>query len=196
MTDPDPDVRTRAVDAAKAVLDRALKLYSPPRHNVEEALDAAAAVYDADHDATVKRLMDESLLLGMTVGPDGLTLKATMARELAMRLVGAAKQFLDENPGAENYIEQEVVDRDSGDRYVVIFVKPGGRSPHELRRAAEARLVRQQLEVEAWLERHRDQWLDGGERTGSWWVVDGLLDDLREHVATGVPLSRPTKTER
>lgn len=38
------DVRERAVDAAMAVFQQALKLYAPHRHNVEDALDAAFAV--------------------------------------------------------------------------------------------------------------------------------------------------------
>lgn len=39
------DVRGRALDAAQATFDRALKLVSPPRHTIAEAFDAAAAVY-------------------------------------------------------------------------------------------------------------------------------------------------------
>jgi hypothetical protein len=106
-----------------------------------KALRAAGLVYDADQDAAVQAMMDQSLLLVMDCGPGGITIRATKAREIAAQLVFAAREYLDEHPGVENYVEEQVIDRSTDDRYVVIFTRPRGRTPHELRRLAEARLA-------------------------------------------------------
>lgn len=138
----EPDLlRERAIDAMMAVFAKALGLSAPHRHNVADALDAAAAVFDADHDAAVQDMMDRSLLAGMNIGPDGMTVKAITAREVAVSMAMAAAQFLDENPGARNYVQQDVWDKDQQNRYTIIFMKPGGQTPHELREAAEKRLA-------------------------------------------------------
>jgi hypothetical protein len=48
-------------------------------------------------------------------------------------------------------------------------------------------------DAERWLRTKRDGHRDGSERTGAWWVVDDLLDDLREHYQTGTPLAEPVE---
>lgn len=50
-------------------------------------------------------------------------------------------------------------------------------------------------DVEAWLKAHREAYRsnpsDGSDgRTGAWWAIDGVLDDLRDHFCTGMPLHR------
>jgi hypothetical protein len=141
-TDQTDPLRERAIDAATAVFDRALNLMAPNRVFIAEALAAATAVYDADHDQAVQDMMDRSQLAGMTVGPEGATVTAIAAREQAIMFAGMAAQFLGENPDAENYVEQtmHVWDADHTNRYTVVFefVRPGKPTPHELRRAAES----------------------------------------------------------
>jgi hypothetical protein len=141
-TDQTDRLRERAIDAATAVFDRALNLMGPNRVFIAEALAAATAVYDADHDQAVQDMMDRSQLAGMTVGPEGATVTAIAAREQAIMFAGMAAQFLGENPDAENYVEQtmHVWDADHTNRYTVVFefVRPGKPTPHELRRAAES----------------------------------------------------------
>lgn len=45
-------------------------------------------------------------------------------------------------------------------------------------------------DVEAWIKRYRETCCDAeGHRYGSWYVVDNLLDDYREHADTGTPLA-------
>ncbi len=152
------EVRARALQAAWDALPTTDDL-TPDA--LQAALDAAAAVYDADQDAAVQAMMDESLLLGMHVGPEGLTASATMARQIAASMVMAAKQFLDENPGAGNYVQQQVIDRETGDRYEVIFVKPLGRSPHQLRLDAERGRDALRDHLEAIAEMARQQYPSG-----------------------------------
>ena len=50
------------------------------------------------------------------------------------------------------------------------------------------RQARRGSAVEEWITKARDQYVDGTERTGAWWVLDGLLDSYREHADTDTPL--------
>ncbi|MFI7073595.1 hypothetical protein [Micromonospora sediminicola] len=146
MTDRD-DLDARAIRAgATAIRDAAARMpflarmLTPTvaRRWAEAAIRAAGDVYDADRAAFVDQQVAEARIAGWDMSAKGMDLRVTMARETAAGLVMAAKTFLDANPGAQNYVEQTVIDRESGDRYVILFMKPGGRSPHELRREAEA----------------------------------------------------------
>jgi hypothetical protein len=126
----------RAVDAAAAVI--AEHGHTPPgRDVVAAALRAAGTVYDAEHDRAVQDMMDRSLTSGMRIGEGAIHIDVIMAREIAVTMAFAAAQFLNEFPDAENYVQQDVWDNDRVNRYTVIFVRPGRRTPHELRRDAE-----------------------------------------------------------
>lgn len=153
-----PDAETdevfeRAVDAAMAVLDRVLKLMAPPRWLVVEAFEAARAVYDADEDARVDDLMERTGFAGMEVH-DGVRIRLKYAAEMASAMVSAFDALI-ETRGAENYVEWESTVTDPAAeeamragkpmeewpphrQYRLIVVKPGGKTPHELRRQAEA----------------------------------------------------------
>lgn len=39
--------------------------------------------------------------------------------------------------------------------------------------------------VARWIKQRRDEHVEAGERSGVWWVLDGLLDEYREHHTTG-----------
>jgi hypothetical protein len=132
-----------ALDAAYTQL-RKRKLWPWPaitRARVEAALRASTKVYEAEHEQAVADMMDRSGLLHLTMGPEGIDGAAVMAREIAVQLAFAAAQFLDEHPGAENYIEQDVWDEEKKTRYTVIFMRPGGKTPSALRREAEDKLA-------------------------------------------------------
>lgn len=63
------------------------------------------------------------------------------AADMAKMLLGAFIPALAE-AGAENYLSFDAVDAATGGSYNLIVVKPDGRSPHELRKAAEAEVER------------------------------------------------------
>lgn len=65
------------------------------------------------------------------------TLSLVLAHEMATNMTLAFKSILDAQPGAENYVEQEVIERNGGNRYVFVVCKPNGKTPHQLRREAE-----------------------------------------------------------
>lgn len=146
MTDQDNlDARaiTAGTAAIRAAVDQQLPLLGMMLTNTsytrwaEAAIRAAGEVYDADRREFVDRQVADARIAGWDINGDGMDLRVAMARETAAGLVQAAKTFLDANPAATNYVEQTVIDRDSGDRYVIVFQKPGGKTPHELRQQAE-----------------------------------------------------------
>jgi hypothetical protein len=130
MADAD-ELFERAVTAACSVL------VDVARADVAEAMRAAEAVYEADREQYVQDQLDQARLAGMNPTGKGMELNVVIARETAAHLVMAAKTYLD-TTGAENYLEQTVYDRETGERYVIIFQRPGKKSPHELRQQAEA----------------------------------------------------------
>jgi hypothetical protein len=69
-----------------------------------------------------------------------------------------------------------------------------GKAAYDAKRAPEKGPT--WAEVEAWLKRRRDEWADGGAQPPSegYDALDGALDDLRAHIATGTPLGRPVHT--
>lgn len=140
------ELDAKAHDAAAWAIcryDSNAGLYSGDYPNEHQRAEAAAAVkaadevYKADQDEFVQRQVEEARLAGFHIDGDGADLRVVMARETAAGLVMAAKTFLDSHPSAKNYVEQSVWDRESGDRYVITFSKPGGKTPHELRQRAE-----------------------------------------------------------
>lgn len=104
----------------------------------EAALDAAGKVYAADDEAFVQDQLANTRLLGMDISDGAVNLRVMPALETAAAMVMTAKTILDGNPGAQNYVEHSVIDRETGDRYVLTVHKPAGKTPHELRQEAEA----------------------------------------------------------
>lgn len=71
----------------------------------------------------------------------GLGGAADVVRAYMAELVVAFKAALDET-GAENYLTWDVTDRENGERYSVVLVKPGGLTPHEARQRADTEAER------------------------------------------------------
>lgn len=164
-TDTETDeVRGRAVDAAMAVFERSLKLMAPHRHLVEEAIEAAGGVYDDAQQAEVDRMMDQTGFISMEATDKGMQLRLKMARDIAAAMCSAFDALIHVH-GATNYVKwegtvtdpatEEAIKAGAEDvpplrKYHFIVVKPGGKSPHTLRREVEAE--RDQLRVERdWL---------------------------------------------
>lgn len=141
----DTDLELRVLDAATRAVHQYEREHRaagtiPDAHHrgaAVAALAAATAVYDADQAAYIEQQVQQAAIAGWNMEGDGMHLRVVMARETAAGLVTAAKTFLDANPAAKNYIEQSVLDRATGDRYVLTIQRPGGRTPHELRQEAE-----------------------------------------------------------
>ncbi len=178
----DDDVHCRAVDAAMAVFDRSLGLMSPHRHLVAEAIEAAGTVYQAAQQADVDRMMRETGFISMEAAEDGgVQLRLKMAHDIAAAMCEAFDTLIHVR-GAENYVEWEGTVTDparelavrAGDpdplpqhrQYSFIVVRPGGKTPHQLRQDADARA--EQLRVE------RD------------WLLAEADDDTRARYATAV----------
>ena len=94
---------------------------------IPEADRPAAGTSDIDIPLEVIRFDPDGLA---TVTPPGLaTAMATMMNDL-----------FTETPAAENYLEFTFTDpEDPHDEYVLICVKPGGETPHQLRLTAESK---------------------------------------------------------
>ena len=101
-----------------------------------EALRAASEVFSAADQAYADQLVAATSIAGFNLNGDG-RFDLVVAHELAARMTLSFKTILDAQPGAENYVEQEVIERNGGARYVFIVCRPGGKTPHQLRREAE-----------------------------------------------------------
>lgn len=159
-------VRRRAVDAAMAVFDRQMRLMAPHRHVVADAIEAVGEVYAAEQQADVDRMMAETGFISMEAAEDGgIQLRLKMAHDIAAAMCSAFDALIHVR-GAANYVEWEATVTDpareiairAGDpdplppfrQYRFIVVRPGGKTPHQLREDADARA--EQLRVERdWL---------------------------------------------
>lgn len=131
-------VTSQCVDAAMAVFDRVLSVHAPRRDVVVEALQAADEAAAAVAQAEADRMVAGTGLISMESLPEqGVRLRIALGLGLAHRMLGAFRAVLDANPGAINYVEQEFVSQETGESYVAILVRPGGRTPHQLRLEAE-----------------------------------------------------------
>lgn len=92
---------------------------------VSKAASKAVELVDGIDDVDVLR-----------AGPEGLDL--SMSRRIAEDYLVAARETFKANPDAVNYVEHTVVDRETHQRYVLIFARSPLQTPHELRMAAEA----------------------------------------------------------
>lgn len=160
MTDIDPtDTVDPVADAAAAammtVFDRALGLSAPHKHLVFEALEAAAAVYEAAHEDVVRDTLDRTGFAGMDIVDGVVRMRIQYAADFAESVVEAF-DTLCEQRGVTNYVEWASTILDPATkaaieagadvvpeyrRYTFIVVKPGMKSPHELRLEADARLA-------------------------------------------------------
>jgi hypothetical protein len=159
---PEPteiDEATRqAVQAMLAVLGPVVDEDTATR-----ALQAAHEVYEAEEGAFVQSQLDQTLLGGLDVTDRGARVRFQMARETAAGIVLAFKDLLGD---AENYVEQEVVDRETLERYVCIVVRPGRKTPHELRREAEEALERVRRLAVEYVSGHDPRWRPLATATG------------------------------
>lgn len=75
---------------------------------------------------------------------------------LAAQWVAMARQCWEKFPDAKNYLQSEILDRDTKQRYVFYVAKSEGQTPHALRTAAEKRL---QVVRDICRDRAMDDWL-------------------------------------
>lgn len=177
-TDTTEDPTSTAADAAMAVFDRALHLMAPPRHVVAEALAAAAGVYTAAYGAELDRLVAKAQLAGLNIEGRDVAIRFRHAHEVLQGVVDAFDGLFTVHAAAENYVEVDAAasgpawteqdttftdparmaaieaDRPVEEwppyrRYHVIVVKPGGKSPHELRKEYEQRAERAEARIAA-----------------------------------------------
>ena len=160
-TNPDnprlDDARRRAIDAAMKVFERNLKLYAPHRHLVVEALDAASDVMTDFELDEADRQMREAGFAGMDVIGAHATIRLKHATDFARLMVLNFDELIRQR-GCENYTETEFTVTDPATeqaaaaglppqqwpphrRYSFIVVKPGGKTPHQLRQEADARVA-------------------------------------------------------
>jgi hypothetical protein len=108
---------------------------------------ARAALEVVEYAAPEPVVPGEEVTVGhLKATEDGVSIGVGVDRELhekaSIALIAAFKPALD-NQEAPNYVEFGVIDPSSADeKYVVIVCRPGGKTPHELRREAEAELER------------------------------------------------------
>lgn len=154
----DPAVAEAALDAACAVLGPTVD-----REAVAAALADADAVYADAERAKVDRMLVETGLAGMSPVAGGVRIRLKHAHDIAAGMVDAFDALIEQR-GAENYVEWESTVTDpAGEqaildglpmkewpahrRYTFIVVKPSGKTPHELRREAEAEVERLRAEL-------------------------------------------------
>ena len=83
---------------------------------------------------------------GLSVAEDGTPVADVHFPEsFAQIMLASFRWYLDKHE-APNYVQIPMTDMTTGEVYVCTIGRPGGRSPHEMRRAAEARVA--QLETE------------------------------------------------
>lgn len=75
-----------------------------------------------------------------SLGPEGV--KALTPESIATNLVPVIRAAFEEFPDAENYLEMPLKDPADGHRYLLTFCRSAAQTPHELRLAAEADLVK------------------------------------------------------
>lgn len=75
---------------------------------------------------------------GLTVATGAVDAADLKAREFALQVMAAYAPYFESHPEAENYVEYEAAVPTTGERYTLTVRKPGGRTPHEMRKQAEA----------------------------------------------------------
>jgi hypothetical protein len=83
---------------------------------------------------------------GLRVAEDGtVVVDVHFPESFAQLMLANFRWYLDEHD-APNYVQMPMTDMTTGETYVCTIGRPGGQSPHEMRRLAEARVM--QLEAE------------------------------------------------
>lgn len=122
VIDPDPEPRTDGADTGTDPVARVAK-----------------AVRDAGGPPVSAPSNDEvdAFLTSLRDGSMGISPPEWYAR----MMFGAFREILDSHD-APNYVEQSLLDADTGETYTVLVGRPGGRTPHQLRADAEERAAR------------------------------------------------------
>jgi hypothetical protein len=146
------NIRKAALAAANDVFVRHLKPVAPHEIIVEEALDAAAAVYNAAYETEVERIVAETGWAGMNVVDGDVQLRLKYALDFAHAVV-TNFDAMTTTVGARNYTEHEFTVTDTSNdtprRYTFLVVKPDGKTPHQLRQEADADRDRALARVDA-----------------------------------------------
>ena len=82
-------------------------------------------------------------------GPSGVSI--TSPEVLVEALIGMAQASEEAFPGFENYLEQKILDRQSGKSYALTLRRVSGATPHEKREEAEAKVA----ELERAIKTHK-----------------------------------------
>jgi hypothetical protein len=145
-----------ALDAAMAVFQRDMHLAAPNRVHVADALAAAGVVYAEADDRAVDRVLEETGLRSMDITDGEVRIRLKHSADLARNFVAAFDELVRHRP-CDNYLEQEWTMSDPAREeaaaaglpveqwppkrtYTFIVVRPGGKTPHQLRQEAEARI--------------------------------------------------------
>jgi hypothetical protein len=128
-----------------------------PRHMVVGIPDKQRhkSVKAAEKYAKRKEFLDANADADITeLDPSGVGF--SWPQWLAAQWVAMARQCWEKFPDASNYLQSEILDKDTKQRYVFYVAKSKGQTPHQLRDAAEKRLqaVRDICE-----KREMDDWL-------------------------------------
>jgi len=111
---------------------------------------------DALADTAAEILTDGTMMRGLNIENGVATLSLEPAREILLTLVASMRTMLDSH-GAENYLETEIttpsvaLDLQDGqnprDSYTVTIQRRHGRTPHQFRQQAEARVAELEEQV-------------------------------------------------
>ena len=83
---------------------------------------------------------------GLSIAEDGTpVVDVHFPESFAQMMLANFRWYLDEHE-APNYVQMPMTDMTTGETYVCTIGRPGGKSPHEMRKLAEARVA--QLESE------------------------------------------------
>lgn len=86
---------------------------------------------------------------GLSVAEDGTpVVDVHLPESFAQLMLASFRWYLDKHE-APNYVQMPMTDMKTGETYVCTIGRPGGKSPHEMRMLAEARVA----ELEAQLAR-------------------------------------------
>jgi hypothetical protein len=113
-------------------------MLSGDRHMVIRIPDAPAKELGEDDIALAVVAPGEDDVDLTELGPNDISLRRP--KEVTAMMLHAILEGFRENPDAVNYLENEVLDPATGNRYVLTFARSKGQTPHELRMAAEARV--------------------------------------------------------
>ena len=76
----------------------------------------------------------------LELGPEGISI--TTPEVLAAAALDIMRTSFEQFPDAKNYLEQRCYDRQTHKGYVMTFQRAEGKTPHEMRQQAEAKLAR------------------------------------------------------